>query len=78
MANVTYLRIRLYLEPTVTQMAFASERVYRCRVVVPNLLLLRVVPHTHANVVVACSALRHLSTVGTGLDKRNVPPDVER
>ena len=38
-------------------MALAPERVDRGGVVVANLLLLRVVPHTHADVVVACPAL---------------------
>lgn len=48
-----YLWVRLYLEPTITEMAFTSERVYRRRVVVSYLLLLSVVADAHADMVVA-------------------------
>ena len=48
-----YLWVRLDGKPVVTQVALASERVYRRRVVVSYLLLLRIVAYTHTNVVVA-------------------------
>lgn len=49
------LWIGLDFKPAVTEMAFTAERVNWGGEVVSDLLLLSVVPHAHADVVVACS-----------------------
>ena len=61
-------------------MALAAEGVYGGGVVVANLLLLRVVPHTHADVVVACSTMLHSEIWGTTTNVcgENSPPDIKR
>jgi len=51
----SYLWIRLYLKPPITQVAFTAEGENGRRVVRPNLLFLRIVAHTHTNVIVASS-----------------------
>jgi len=53
---VVYLRIRLYLEPAVAQVALAPERKNGSRIVYPNLLFLCIVPYAHANMIVARTA----------------------
>lgn len=52
-----HLRVCLDLKPPITQMALAAERIDGRRVVVPDLLLLCVVPNAHANVVVTCATV---------------------
>jgi hypothetical protein len=47
-----YLGIRLDLEPSIAKVTFAPEREDRCGIVIPDLLLLGIVPHAHANMVV--------------------------
>lgn len=58
----THLGICLNFEPAIAQVAFASEREYRGRVVRSDFLLLSVVSNAHSNVVVACTTkltMRH-------------------
>ena len=50
----THLGISLDLEPAATQVTFAPKRVDRGRIVVANLLLLRVIADAHTDVVVTC------------------------
>jgi hypothetical protein len=52
-----HLGIRLDLEPSIAKVTFAPEREDRCGKIVPNFLLLGVVPHAHTNMVVACTAV---------------------
>lgn len=52
----TCLWIRLNREPVAAEVAFALELVYGSREIVSNLLLLRVIPHSHTNVSVTSSA----------------------
>jgi hypothetical protein len=51
--SVTCLGIRLNRKPVIAKVTFTSEGIYGCRVVVPYLFLLGVVPNAHANVIVA-------------------------
>ena len=53
----THLRVCSYLKPPITQMTFAPEGINGSAIIVPNLSLLRVVPYTHSDVVVACPAV---------------------
>lgn len=53
------LGVCLYFKPAVAQMALASERVYGGGIVVSNLLFLRIVADTHADVIVACAACEY-------------------
>ena len=73
-----YLRIRLNLKPPVAEMALASERVDGRAVVVSDLLLLSVVPHSHTDVVVACpTSLELLKEIQQQMAGHS-PPDIKR
>ena len=75
----TNFRVRLDLKPAVTQMAFTPERKYGRRIIVANLLLFRIVPNAHSDVVIACSTGTYpMSLVtNTTLEFRYLPPDIE-
>lgn len=53
----------MYLEPAITEVTLAAKGVDGSRVVVSDLLLLRVVAHTHTDVIVTCPTERSLADV---------------
>jgi len=58
-------------------MAFASEGINRGAIVVSNLSLLRIVPYTHSDVVVACPAVSWLEGRICIANVADVPPYVK-
>ncbi len=54
--RVAYLRVRLDGEPIATKVAFAFEFEYGSGKIVSDLLLLCIIPHSHANMSIASSA----------------------
>ena len=59
-------------------MAFASEGINGGTIIVPNLSLLRIVPYTHSDVVVACPTVTKLEGGCCIANMANLPPYVKR
>lgn len=66
-------------KPVIAQVAFTPEREYGSRVIVANLLLLRVVADSHTNMVVASITNDTSFQNGQlGESGKDVPPNVKR
>ena len=74
---ITHLWICSYLKPPTTQMALASEGINGGAMIVSNFSLLRIVPYTHSDVVVACPAVAWLEGRPCIANAASLPPDVK-
>lgn len=57
MKSAAYLGICLNFKPTITQVTFTPERKDWGREVCTNLLLLRVITHSHAYMIITCATV---------------------